>query len=228
MELNLVSLLTGKEDREDAARKGKFNGVTVGKVTDINDKAHLGRIKVSFPHIADGCQSGWARLAMPWAGQQRGSYFVPEVDDEVMVAFEHSDIRFPVVIGCVWSGKAVPPETDPNLERRGLRSKTGHQLVFDDSAGRQNLTVKSQGGHQLVLDDTSGSSRIVIADAQQKVSIVLDVSSGKVTISATTGEIDLEASKLTIHGQSIELNADSSLDLKGTSVTLNGQAVQIN
>ena len=200
-----------------------------GTVTDVKDPAHLGRVKVSFPHITDGCHSGWARLATPGAGQQRGTYFMPEVDDEVLVAFQHGDLRFPYVVGSLWSSKATPPELDPQQNQRELRSKSGHRVTFDDSIGKQSVTLKSQGGQKLLLDDSKGSTKVSLGDANDRFSIVIDITGGKISITAPSGEISLDANKVSIHGTTVTIKADASLEVESkVAASVKGQAVKIN
>jgi uncharacterized protein involved in type VI secretion and phage assembly len=229
MQVDLLKLFKGDLDLESADEKTRFYGITLGIVTDLDDPEHLGRVQVRFPYLSDEVESGWARITTPWAGQQRGSYFLPEVDDEVTVAFHHGDMRSPYILGCLWSEKATPPVPDPNLKQRALRSKSGHMIVFDDMEGAENLTFKSQLGHRVVLDDTSGAAKITIADSTGNFSVVIDPTSQKISVTSTGGQLSLEALKVTIHGQSVEVNSDGSLVLKaGGAVTLNGTAVKIN
>ena len=97
-------------------------------------------MKVKFPWLAND-ESAWARLAVPMAGAGRGFYFIPEVNDEVLVAFEQGDINRPYVIGCVWNGRDAPPEpaskvvdASGKVNQRILKSRLGHTITIDDSA----------------------------------------------------------------------------------------------
>src|SRR5689334_2824184 len=87
-------------------------GVVVGVVTNIQDDQGLGRVKVKFPWLSDTDESHWARVAVPMAGHQRGFYFLPEVDDEVLVAFEHGSADYPYILGALWNGKDEPPASN--------------------------------------------------------------------------------------------------------------------
>jgi uncharacterized protein involved in type VI secretion and phage assembly len=224
--IDLLKLLHGDLEAEES--KDKFDGVTIGIVTSIEDDEHLGRIRVKFPNIADQMESGWARLSTPWAGKGSGHYFVPEVDDEVLVAFQDGDLRFPYIIGCLWSSEAVPPVLEPSLKKREIRSKSGHALTYDDSEGSESVTLATQGGHSIVLDDTTGAAKISITDSTSKFSVVIDVGSQKISITSPA-ELSLEATKLSLHGKSVEIKADGTLTLSGqTAVSVGGQAVKIN
>jgi uncharacterized protein involved in type VI secretion and phage assembly len=227
VEVDLLRLLRGG-GLEKEGEKDRFDGVTEGIVTEIGDDAHLGRVRVRFPYITDGCQSGWARLSAPWAGRNRGAYFVPEVDDEVLIAFEHGDLRFPYVLGSLWSATEPPQEPDPRKNRRGLRSKSGHVMVFDDGEAHESVTLKSQGGQKVVLDDTPSGTKITIADAKDLFGIVIDVTNKKIAITSTGGEMTVDAAKVEIHGKTVSIVSDSKLELSAkASVTVNGKAISI-
>jgi uncharacterized protein involved in type VI secretion and phage assembly len=136
-------------------RDGRFFGVTVGIVTNNKDEEGLGRVKVTFPWLSDKDESYWARVLTPMAGKEMGIYFLPEVNDEVLVAFAHGDMESPYILGAVWNGEDKPPETN--------------------SDGKNNLRlIKSRSGHQIILDDTEGQERIVIRDRTEKNQIVID------------------------------------------------------
>jgi uncharacterized protein involved in type VI secretion and phage assembly len=224
--IDLLKLMHG--DLAAEREKDTYGGVTIGIVTSIEDDEHLGRIRVKFPYIGDGMESGWARLSTPWAGSGRGHYFVPEVDDEVLVAFQDGDVRHPYILGCLWSSEALPPQLDPALQKREIRSKSGHTLAFDDSEGRETVTLQSQGGHSIVLDDTTGAAKISIVDSTTNFSVVIDVGAQKISITSPA-QLSIEATKLSLHGKMVDIKADGTLSLSGdTAVSINGQAVKIN
>ena len=152
-------------------------GVVIGLVTSVNDPLGEGRIQLKFPWLdLDG--SGWAPIAAPMAGGKRGAFFMPEVDDEVLVAFEHGDFNHPFVVGFLWNGVDKPPETDPKnrvlLTPGGhtirledgtdkkliVRSSSGHEIALDDSAAGQQLSIKTKGGLTLTMDDKQSSIRL--------------------------------------------------------------------
>jgi uncharacterized protein involved in type VI secretion and phage assembly len=227
--IDLTRLLHGELSLESQVEDNRFEGVTVGVVTAVEDEEHLGRVRVRFPYIANPVESGWARLATAWAGPYRGTYFVPEVDDEVLVAFQHGDMRFPYIVGCLWSERARPPQPDPTAKRSELRSRSGHSVLFDDTDGKQQLVVRSQGGHTVVLDDTDGAARISVADSTGKYSVVIDLAAQKISVSAGPGQISLEASRVAVSADNVEVTAKGSLSLKaGTALTLTGHTVKIN
>jgi uncharacterized protein involved in type VI secretion and phage assembly len=147
------------------------NGVVVGLVTNVNDPNKSGNVKVHFPWLDDQHESDWIRIATTMSGNGRGTFFMPEVNDEVLVAFEHGDARFPYIVGFLWNGKDAPPET--NVNKRTIKSKKGHTVVLDDGDDSEKITVQSSSGHQVVLDDTGAGKTITIQTAGS-LAVVLD------------------------------------------------------
>ncbi len=196
-----------------------FYGVTIGIVTNNQDPDGLGRVKVRFPWLSDQDESHWARMLSPMAGKERGLYFLPEVDDEVLVAFEHGMAEFPYILGALWNGKDKPPE--------------------NNSDGKNNLrTLKSRSGHIIRLDDTDGAEKIEIIDKSGKNSVVVDTKANSITIAADT-DITIQSSngKLVLRGNGVEivsraalkLEASQNMDIQaGPQMTIKGQMVQIN
>ncbi len=144
----------------------RIAGVAIGIVTNNQDPDRLGRVKVKFPWLSDEDESAWARMVTPMAGKERGLYFLPEVDDEVLVAFEHGDLRSPYVLGALWNGKDLPPVTN------------------DD--GKNNIrAIASRSGHVIRLNDEDGKEKIEIIDKSGKNSLVFDTASHTIRLSAT-------------------------------------------
>jgi uncharacterized protein involved in type VI secretion and phage assembly len=138
----------------------QVNGVVIGLVTSVDDPEKQGRIKAHFPWLDEGHETDWIRIATLMAGNDRGSFFMPEVGDEVLVAFEHGDARFPYVIGFLWNGQDAPPGA--HVRDRIFKSKNGHQIRFLDSTPGSG----DQGG--IVLEDAH-QNRITLTNGQIKV-----------------------------------------------------------
>ena len=215
--MNLFELISDRE--EEMARAGRVTGVVIGVVTNNKDEEGLGRVKVRFPWLSEADESHWARIAAPMAGKERGVYFLPEVDDEVLVAFEHGDVRFPYVLGALWNGKEPPPVKNDN--------------------GKNNLRViKSRSGHTIKLNDEDGKETIEIIDKSEKNSIVIDTAKNAITItsekdmtlSAPKGTIKLDAQKIEIKssadakieaGAGMDVKASATMNVKGATVNIN-------
>jgi uncharacterized protein involved in type VI secretion and phage assembly len=198
---------------------GRFYGVAVGIVTNNQDPDGLGRVKVKLPWLSEEDESHWARVLAPMAGNERGLYFLPEVDDEVLVCFEHGSVEFPYVLGALWNGKDKPPETN-------------------DDGKNNKRTIKSRSGMIIRLDDTEGSEKLEISDKNNKNSIVIDVANNAITITADADiSIESKNGKLKLSGKGIELTsqaevkveAQSTMDLKASgSLKVKGATVDIN
>jgi phage baseplate assembly protein V len=194
-------------------------GVAVGIVSNINDPEGLGRVKTVLPWMTDTVETDWARVATPMAGPGRGIYFRPDVNDEVLVAFEHGNPDMPYVLGGLWNGKDQPPVADP------------------DSTNDVRM-IKSRGGSTIKFSDVTDDAQIHIIDSSGKNTIVIRASDNSITITAD-GDITLQAGqgKLTLTGDSVEITATSGLkieasqamDVKATGqLTLKGSVVNIN
>jgi uncharacterized protein involved in type VI secretion and phage assembly len=139
------------------------HAVQTALVVDVKDPDGLGRVKVTFPRLPDAGET-WARIATLMAGRNSGSWFIPDVGTEVLVAFEAGDPRRPYVIGMLWSEKNRPPESMDGAGGnylRVLRSRNGVRIALDDQDGRERLVLETPGGQKLTLTDGPGSVEIV-------------------------------------------------------------------
>jgi uncharacterized protein involved in type VI secretion and phage assembly len=143
-------------------------GVINGIVKAIDKQ---GRLQVEFRRMPGAPPSAWAPVAAPMAGKGRGAFFMPEIDDEVLVAFDNGRFDHPYVVGFLWNGQDEPPETEPRT--RTIKTFAGHILRFEDGDGKQKITIHSSSGHEIVLDDTPAGQTISVKTNGQQ-SIVLD------------------------------------------------------
>lgn len=204
---------------DETRSSGQITGVAVGIVTDNEDPEGLGRVKLRFPWRSTDDSTGWVRFVAPMAGEDRGTFFLPEVGDEVLVAFERGDIHYPYVIGALWNSDDVPPvEKADQLDVRKLRSRTGHEIVFDDTDGAERVEIRTAGGHEVLLDD--GEKRVTIKDSAGQ-SVVLDAGGKSVTIEGAT--------KLSLSAQSIELSGDVDVSIASNGqLSLEGAIIKLN
>lgn len=112
--------------------KKKFYGVTTGRVINVLDPLMLGRVQVQLPFIDSLDLSPWARVATMMAGPTVGSYFIPNMGDEVLVAFEQGDVNVPYVIGSLWNAMAPPPLPSPVPQIRLLKTLAQNQIMITD------------------------------------------------------------------------------------------------
>lgn len=197
-----------------AERMDRWFGVYPALVVDVRDPDGQGRVQVKLPWAPDveGAEyRAWARLTTLMAGGGRGSWFVPEPDDEVLVGFEAGDPRRPYVLGALWNGRDQPPETMDGAGRndvRVLRSRAGHQIRLEDTAGSLAVVISTPGGQKITLRDGPGS--IELADAN-----------GNTVTLATSGVTVSAAGKVTVSGSTVEISA-GSLTVNAGMSTFNG------
>ncbi|MFF7769068.1 phage baseplate assembly protein V [Streptomyces massasporeus] len=180
-----------------------FYGVVLAVVEDNHElmavppKVPIGRVKVSFPGLSDRFTSGWAPCARPMAGKDMGFYWLPEVGDQVLVAFEHGDLGKPYVIGGLWNADQPPPgtNTDGANSTRVIKSRAGHTITFDDDKTGGELVIKDGGrGSMITLNATDGSLSISAAGDLTITaggSITLAAAGGATTVTVNETEVDI-------------------------------------
>jgi uncharacterized protein involved in type VI secretion and phage assembly len=192
--------------RVPAGLGGRWYGVYPALVTDLNDPDGRGRVKITLPWAPDASSAryeAWARIATLMGGNNRGTWFVPDKDDEVLVGFEDGDPRRPFVLGGLWNGTDRPPESmdgSGKNYKKVVRSRNGVKVTLDDADGRESLLLETPGGQKVSLKD--GPGVIEIADSNGN-SVKLEASgititaSAKVTINA--GTMEISAGMLTVN-----------------------------
>jgi uncharacterized protein involved in type VI secretion and phage assembly len=210
--------------RTAEAEAGRIYEAVIGIVTDNKDPSKLGRVKVKIPVLSMNDTTWWAPLVMLGASKNRGWFFIPEVDDEVLILFEHGDADRPVVIGSLWNGKDKPPDKNPGGNpRRVIKSRAGSKVTFDDD--QMKITIEDGGG---------------------KAKITFDSNANKITIEAITGDVcfqspqgdmvivakqaELTASQnLEIHaGSTMAWGTNASATIKSSNVTISGSKANMN
>ncbi|HEY1370511.1 MAG TPA: phage baseplate assembly protein V [Gaiellaceae bacterium] len=213
MNRGLTDLLgTGRETQ-------RIYGVVTAVVTNNKDPDKLGRVKLKFPWLIDSEESWWARVVAPMAGKDRGVYFLPEVDDEVLVAFEHGDPRYPYVVGALWSSNRTPPETndDGKNNHRTVKSRSGHIVRFDDTDGEEKIEILDRSGKNSIVVSSKDNTLTIKADGD----ITIESTNGKVKLSGKGIVIDSSAD-LTVQAQTTaKVESKSQLTLKGATVAIN-------
>ena len=151
-------------------------GFVVGLVTQV-DEDIPGRIKVHFNAHEESHETDWIRIATIMGGKNRGTFFMPEVQDEVLVGFERGDVRFPYVVGFLWNGVDEPPASHVRLRR--IQSVNGHRISFIDA--------KESGGSKgaLVIEDAHGNT--------------ITMSNGKIVVQSV-GMLEIEAAIIALQG----------------------------
>lgn len=213
--MNLFDVLT--DERDDQA--SRVSGVVVGVVTNNQDPEGMGRVKVKFPWLSDEDESNWARVAAPMAGKERGFYFLPEVEDEVLVAFELGDVRFPYVVGSLWNGKDAPPtkNDDGKNSVRVIKSRSGHVVRLTDEDGKEMIEIVDKSGKNSIRIDTSKNTITITSDKD----IALSASQGKITLDAKEIEVKSSGNAKVEAGGNMDLKATGQMNVKGQAVNLN-------
>ena len=189
---------------------GRFYGAYPALVTDIKDPDGIGRVKVSLPWSPDGGSNGyeaWARVATLMAGNNRGSWFVPDNNDEVLIAFEAGDTRRPYVIGALWNGSDAPPESMDGAGRNDtkvLRSRNGVKVTLDDTQGQERFVAETPGGQKITLKDGPGSVEIVDSNGNS-----VKLESSGITINASV-KVTVQASLMDVSAAMVTVNAGMS------------------
>jgi uncharacterized protein involved in type VI secretion and phage assembly len=245
-------LLTG-----EAARTDKISGVVVAKVTNVTDIENLGRVKVTYPWMPSSLsevESFWARVAVPSAGKERGIYFSPEVDDEVLVAFENGDMNYPYIIGSLWNNTDKPPKGTEQIvvggkvNQRIVRSRSGHVIVLDDTQGKEQIIIQDKTNkNSIVIDSKTNAMTIkaqgdltieaggkLIIKSKGDFSIASDTKGAieakqSTNVKAGTSQLDLQASGAALKGTKVDVQANAQVSVQGNAmVQIQGGIVKIN
>lgn len=167
----------------------------LGRVTDVDDPERLARVKVELYALdTDADAALWARVACPFAGANRGGFFIPQEGDEVLVLFVGGDARHPVVVGSLWNGASAPPETlNGRVDRWSLTGKAGTRIaIVEESDATCKIECSTPGGVALSLTDASGGT-VTIECAGNTITIapagITVESPAKVTVQAASVEV---------------------------------------
>jgi len=204
---------------EPGEADSRFYGVAFAVVTNNKDPEKLGRVKVDLPWLAQSVESDWARIVTPMAGGQRGIYFLPEVGDEVLVAFEHGSPESLFVLGALWNGKDKPPESndDGKNDVRTIRSRSGHVIRLTDKDGDEKIEIADKSGKNSIVISTKDKSITITADAD----VSIQAGNGKLKLSGNGIEITSKAAIKVEASQTMDLEAGPQLNVKGSIVNIN-------
>lgn len=199
-------------------------GVVPALVTNVNDPNNYGRVKLKYPWLDDSKESNWARVISVGAGNGYGLMMMPEVGDEVIVAFENGHFDVPYVVGGVWNGRDATPmqvsefHNNSKIAVRKLKTRTGHELTFTEKNDSSTIEILESKGLKITLDGTN--KKIELLDGGLK--ITLDDTGKKITIDGGTADVEIK-------GNNITLQATTKLSMTGTSqAELKGGMVNIN
>lgn len=196
--------------RHSSGLGGRFYGVYPALVSDLRDPDNQGRVKVRLPWSPDpggGAYEAWARLATLMGGSNRGTWFIPDVNDEVLVTFEGGDPSRPYIIGGLWNGSDSPPDNmdgSGQNNRKVIRSRNGVKVTLDDQSGQEKLILETPGGQKITLKDGPGAVEIMDSNGN---SIKLETAGITVTASA---KVTINASMVEVSASMVTVNAGMS------------------
>ncbi len=217
----LFHLLDGHQSH--SLYQNRINGVVPAIVTNLKDPKNWGRVKVKYPWMPEfegkEIESNWVRIAAPGVGASRGIFWLPEVNDEVLVTFEHGDPQYPYIVGGLWNGKDLPPEPTGKVVENGrvvqrvMRSRSGHIIVLNDSDSAAQIVIRDKTQQNEIVIDSQNND--INVKAQKNISIE---AGGNITIKAN-GKILMQsvADTEVKAGASLKMSANAPSELKVTS-----------
>jgi len=216
-----MSILIDEMSTSTNGTETRISGVAVAQVISNTDLTGQGRVQLKLPWLP-GFEP-WARVAVLLAGMNRGTYFIPQVGDEVLVAFEQGDVRQPFVIGCLWNASDTPPAASPldPVAKRIIRTPLGHVMEFDDTL--QSVTITTLTQQTIKMDAT----QIQLSTTGGTATVTLDTS-GKITLQAAMS-IELKAPTITLDGLNVTVKGSASTSVEGgATCSIQAGLVKIN
>ncbi len=195
-----------------STQPGKVYGVVVGIVSNNLDPLGLGRVKVNYPFLqADmPISSDYIPVATPMAGPSMGLMIIPEVNDEVLVAFGQGDVNSPYIIGSVWNGRDKPPVLSNTIvlggkvTKRVFKTPSGHTVTFDDSPSTPGISIVDKSMNKIEITSTQG-----VLNMEMK---------GNITFKSTTGDLAIECKNFSVKAmQDAKIEATGNLNMKATA-----------
>jgi uncharacterized protein involved in type VI secretion and phage assembly len=210
----------------NSAHGSSWYAVAPGVVTNNLDLLGEGRVQVRIPSLP--AFEPWARLAAIGAGSSRGFIWVPQIDDEVLVAFNQNDERDAYVLGGLWNTRDRPPLTAPTdflikrVIKTGMAGGVGHEIEFDDAL--QSIKITTSTEQKITIDPL----KIELANTAGTLKITLDNTQQSISIEAVTS-IELKAAQIKLQGVNIDIEGTAAANFKSSGIcNINGSLVKIN
>jgi len=220
-------------DDDDTSAYGPLLGLVFARVSNVDDPARLGRVKVALPTLSSTVESAWARVLQPGAGSKHGVYWPLEMNDEVVVGFVGGHPELPVVLGALWSKTRLGavPEASRRVHRL-LTSASGHLLRMDDTAGAEKIELIAAKGENAITLDVGAGSVTITAKTRLEIKVGADITltleNGKVSLACKELSVS-QCKDVTIASEAITLDGSQSLALNGarSGVNINNGALDI-
>jgi len=231
----MIGQLVRNKEQDFEEKQNKIYGVVTAIVTNTKDPDKMGRVKVKYAWMGEAktIESDWARVASFMAGNERGAHFLPDVDDEVLISFEHGNMNHPYIIGSLYStkDKVIEKNEDGKNNIKMLKSRSGHKITLDDTSGKEKFIIEDKSGKRTITFDAKEKTLdIVNSEGDMSITIKGDItikSEKKMTLDAKSG-IDMKSDgAINIEGSSVKVksskaltvDAGSSLSIKSSSGT---------
>lgn len=236
--MGLFNEMLETDEKEDGGPVN-INGVAIGVVKENWDSKHPGMVKAEISLGRGGSNlTDWIPVAVPYAGKEFGTYFMPEIGSQVLLAFHMGDINCPIVIGSLWNQEDVVPSGTANEKNtvKQIKTKGGNCITISEESGKETITIQTKGELKAELDDEN--QRIVLQDKDNKNAICMDAKNGEMKFKSGKKAafqingtdmliLDGEGKSVKINTGKIELKADQTLTAKGQTISLEGSSMKL-
>ena len=229
-----------QKNNRPGSSSGTFTGIATGIVKENYNKDFPGMLRVEIRTRDENSNvTHWARIVSPYGGDERGIYFLPEVGDEVIIAYFYGDIHQPYILGSVWNKKTSKLPKDVAVEKnyiKKIRTKRGHEIIFNEEENKDDLEIHTPKELKVKLNDEK--EVIFIQDKNGKNIIQIDSKNGAINIKAdkkivlesgsSSITIDGSGNKIAMSSNTIQLEAKQALNLKGQTVKVEGTNTEVS
>lgn len=192
-------------------------GLMTAIVTNNQDPDQQGKVRIKLPGMTDDETGPWARVAVLMGGGNRGTFFLPDEGDEVLVAFDNCNV--PYIVGGLWNGQDQPPDTnaDGKNNKRFIKSRSGHLIRLDDTKGSEKVEIIDKSGNNSITFDTANNS-VTISSGQD---ITISAPNGTITLKAKTISLTSDSDSSVVATGNLTLQASQQTTIKGSTVNIN-------
>jgi Type VI secretion system/phage-baseplate injector OB domain len=200
--------------------KKKYYGVVTGRVINQLDPLSLGRVQVQLPFIDSLDLSPWARVATPLAGPLCGFYFIPNVGDEVLVAFEQGDSNVPYVFGGLWSAFTPPPLPSPLPQVSMIKTLAQNTIMFTDIP--PTITIMTPAGQTILM---SAAGVQIMSDPKD----LINITPAGIQVLSGTNVLNIGPAGISIAGgPNVSITATTSVSISAPTINLVGAQINLN